>query len=155
MSDPCIPIPSRIIGEFYLRRGPSADISGWIENVLEDYLERTEDDEGWNEEYYDYISVRKWGRAELDEFGDPGRGYHWTPIFLPNGSEISMEYKREKYVAVVKHEKIHYKDKTYTPSEFARIVANNTSRNAWRDLYVRRPGEARWVLADQLRRPQS
>lgn len=155
MSNLCIPISARLIGELYLRRGPSADISGWIENILEDYLDRTEEDEGWNSEYYEYISERKWSKAEFDEFGDPKRGYYWTPIFLPNGTEISMEYKREKHVAVVKHEKIHFKDKTYTPSEFARVVANNTSRNAWRDLFIRKPGEAKWILADQLRRPNS
>lgn len=155
MNHICVPIKSELIGELYLRRGPQQDISGWIESILEDYLERTQDEDGWSEEYYSYVSGKKWDRTKLDEFGDPNKGYNWTPIFIPNGSEISMEYKRQKHTAVVKHEKIHYKDKIYTPSELARAIANHTSRNAWRDLFIRKPGETKWLLADQLRRGKS
>jgi hypothetical protein len=148
----CVPINSELIGEMFLRKGPAQDVSDWVENILQDYLDRTQEDEGWNDEYYDYVGSKKWSRTELEEFGDPKNGYHWTSIFIPNGSEISMEYKREKHTAIVKHERIYYLGETFTPAEFARKVANNTSRNAWRDLYIKKPGEARWTLADQLRR---
>lgn len=155
MSDISVPINSELIGELYLRKGPKVDIANWIGNIIESYLENTENEFGWSDEYYEYVAEKNWDQNRINMFGDPNRGYNWTPIFLPNGSEISMEYKREKHVAVVKHEKIYYEDKTYTPSEFARAIANNTSRNAWRDLFIRKPGESKWILADQLRRTKS
>jgi hypothetical protein len=142
-----IPIESELIGELFLRRGPKTDISSWIESVLEDYLERTSADDGWNEEYYEYISRE----ISQEEFGDPKDGYRWYPLFLPNGTKIYMLYKQKKSHAVVKHGKIHFEKKTYSPSEFASVVAGNTSRNAWRDLYIKRPEDSEWVLANTLR----
>ena len=37
-------------------------------------------------------------------------------------------------------------------AELARAIANNTSRNAWRDLMVKRPHDESWRLAEELRR---
>jgi hypothetical protein len=143
-----IPIDSELVGELFLRRGPKADISGWIEHVLQDYLDRTSNDDGWNEEYYDYLNKE----VSQEEFGDPKDGCRWNPLFLPNGTQIYMLYKQEKSHAVVKFGKIHFNNKTYSPSELASAVAGNTKRNAWRDLYIKRPEDSEWSLADLLRR---
>ncbi len=153
-----IQIDSAMIGEMYLRQGPQADISGWIENVVRDYLERTADEGSWSEAYYKYRERQADTQDFAREFGDPKEGYHWAPLFLPNGTTIRMEYKREAFYAMVKFGKIHFKDNTYSPSELARAIAVGkaglgTSRNAWRDLYIKRPGDPGWVLADDLRRP--
>ena len=51
-----IPLDSELVGELFLRVGPKADISGWIENIVRDYLERTSNDDGWNDEYYEYLN---------------------------------------------------------------------------------------------------
>ena len=147
MSQISIPISSELIGELILRKGPKTDVSTWIENIVEDYLNRTSDDGGWSEEYYDY-------RAEQqvsEEYGDPKDGYHWHPLFLPNGTSIYMIYYGEKSYAKVKFGKIHFKEKTYSPSELSRTIANKTSRNAWRDLYIKRPKDSEWTKAEILR----
>ena len=147
-----VPIDSEIIGELYLRAGrPDTDIGGWIQNVLHDYLERTMDDE-WSESYHLYRFNNAKADDFIDEFGDPKGGYHWAPLYLPNGTLIRMEYKREISQAAVKNDKIEFKGSNYTPSELSRIIANGTNRNAWRDLLIKRPSDTDWCLADDLRR---
>ena len=151
MSNIAIAINSEIIGEMFLRAGPKADISDWMENIVRDYLERTGDDE-WSDAYYVY---RKSQVAVVDfeaEFGDPKGGYHWAPLFLPNGTLIRMEYKKEISDAAVRNNKIEYKGEYFSPSELACVIASGTSRNAWRDLLIKRPGDTDWCLADDLRR---
>lgn len=146
-----IPLDSEIIGELYLRAGPKADISDWIENVVRDYLERTADDK-WSDAYYAYRESQVGALDFAAEFGDLKGGFHWAPLFLPNGTLIRMEYKKEVSSAAVKNNKIDFKGENYSPSELARVIAAGTSRNAWRDLLIKRPGDTDWCLADDLRR---
>jgi len=154
MAQIAIPIDSEIIGEMFLRSGPNADITAWIENVVSDYLDRTVNDE-WSEAYYTYRESQTDSKNFIEEYGDPKGGYHWAPVFLPNGTHIRMEYKKEISQATVKNNKIDYKGKNYSPSELAREIAAGTSRNAWRDLLIKRPGkDTDWCLADDLRRRQ-
>lgn len=149
-----IPIDSEIIGELYLRTGdPKVDTAGWIENVMRDYLERTSEDGNWSEAYYTYRESQSGSENFVAEFGDPKGGYHWAPLFLPNGTHIHMEYKKAISQAVVKHNKIVATNgENYSPSELARFIAKGTNRNAWRDLLIKRPGDTHWCLADELRR---
>lgn len=148
-----IPIDSEIIGELYLRTGdPKIDPAGWIETIVQDYLERTSEDGNWSDAYYAYRELQSGSKNFVKEFGDPKGGYHWTPLFLPNSTLIRMEYKREVSHATVKHNKIDLKGESYSPSELARFIANGTNRNAWRDLLIKRPGDTNWCLADELRR---
>jgi hypothetical protein len=143
-----IGIDSALIGELFLRAGPKADVASMIEGVVKDFLEETADRDGWSDSYYHY---RK-SASDADEFGDPQQGYHWAPVFLNNGTLLRMEYKREAFHASVKFGKIEFNGKNYSPSEFARAIARNTSRNAWRDIMLKRPGDSQWILADELRR---
>lgn len=147
-----VPIDSEIIGELFLRSGPKANISAWIEDLVWGYLERTADDDGWDEAYYDYRVNEAVSKNFTEEFGDPKQGYFWAPLFLPNGTSIRMEYKRETHYAAVKFGKIAYKDQSYSPSELAGFIANGTNRNAWRDLVIKRPGDTEWTLAADLRK---
>ena len=153
MPNIAIPVDSEIVGEMYLRAGnPKVDLTGWIENIVRDYLERTAEDGNWSEAYY-ANRERQSGSADfVAEFGDPKGGYHWTPLFLPNGTIIRMEYKRQISQASVKNNKIEYNGQNYSPSELARVVASGTNRNAWRDLLIKRPDDTDWCLADELRR---
>lgn len=151
MATLAVSLDSEIIGELFLRAGPTADISGWIENIVRDYLERTADDE-WSDAYYAYREQQAGATDFAAEYGDPKGGYHWAPLYLPNGTLIRMEYKKEVFNAVVRHNKIEFKGDAYSPSELARAIASGTSRNAWRDLLVKRPGDTDWALADDLRR---
>jgi hypothetical protein len=150
-----IPVDSEIVGELFLRAGPKANIGSWIENVVRDYLDRTADDGDWSDAYYQHRDRQQLDDAQASEYGSPTEGYHWTPLFLANGTRLCMEYKREKHYAIVKHGKISYNDRTFSPSELARTIANNTSRNAWRDLLVKRPADSDWASAEVLRGQQS
>ena len=63
-----------------------------------------------------------------------------------------MRYKGRQYHAEVRQEQIHYEGETFSPTELARKIASNTSRNAWRDLLIKRPSDQEWQLADVMRR---
>ena len=157
MTTLAVPIDSEIIGALFLRKGPNADIGNWIENILWSYLQNTANDGGWDEAYYEYLDSTLSTDAFEAEFGQRSGGYHWAPPFLPNGTLIRMHYKREAFTATVKFDKIDYRGQSYSPSELARKIAAGdkgigTSRNAWRDLYIKRPEDTEWVLADDLRR---
>lgn len=151
----CVPISAEIIHEMLLRTGPEQDIAGWIESIMWDYLGRTQDTDGWNDEYYDYLE-RRAGESDFKEkYGDATKGYRWQEIDLPNGTQLYMEYKKKKHFASVQFEKIVYEGESFSPAELARKIANGTTRNAWRDIYIKRPGEKEWKLADVFRKQVS
>ncbi|HRI77690.1 MAG TPA: hypothetical protein PLX33_11985 [Alphaproteobacteria bacterium] len=78
------------------------------------------------------------------------KGYHWKDVFLPNGTSLRMKYKDEWYYAAVQGDKILHEGASISPSEFANKVTQ-TSRNAWRDIWVKRPHDIEWIFADSLR----
>lgn len=148
----CVPIDQEIIHQMLLRGGPETNLSSWIEEILWNYLGDTEDNEGWREEYYEFLDRRRGESGFIDKYGDANKGYRWQEIDLPNGTQLYMEYKKQKHYAAVKFEKIIYDDKSYSPAELARKIASGTIRNAWRDIYIKRPGDSKWILADVLRK---
>lgn len=147
-----VPIDSELIGQMFLRQGPKSDVSQLIERVVWDFMERTADEGGWDEAYYAYLEGEKATDDFVAKYGSPKEGYHWAPLFLPNGTKIRMEYKKETHYATVKFSKIEFNGKSYSASELARHIANNTNRNAWRDLLIKMPRDTEWSLADDLRR---
>jgi len=79
------------------------------------------------------------------------KGYRWKNIFMPNGTSLRMKYKGEHHYASVHGDKIIFEGEEVSPSEFANSVTG-TSRNAWRDIWIKRPNDPEWVFADELRR---
>jgi hypothetical protein len=79
-----------------------------------------------------------------------GRGHQWKNLFLPDGTEVRMQYKGKYHYAKVEGDQLVYEGEPTTPGSLANTIAR-TSRNAWRDLWVKRPGDASWSLADDLR----
>lgn len=83
-----------------------------------------------------------------------GQGFLWESptgnVFLPSGTEIRMRYKHDEYFATVDGDQIFYEHKPYTPSQLANTITQ-TSRNAWRDLWIKFPGDEDWELAENLR----
>ena len=83
-----------------------------------------------------------------------GRGYTWkhkdTHVFMPHGTDIRMRYKDQTYYAKVKGDEIIYQGMPHSPSSLANTITNS-SRNAWRDLWIKKPGQSNWVLADNCR----
>ena len=78
------------------------------------------------------------------------RGYQWKNLFLPDGTEIRMQYKGVYSYANVDGDVLLYSGKPFSPSTMANTVTGS-SRNAWKDIWVKRPGDADWCLADDLR----
>ncbi|MBK8456555.1 MAG: hypothetical protein IPL47_05070 [Phyllobacteriaceae bacterium] len=76
----------------------------------------------------------------------------WKKVEVPSGSEVRMAYDGMHHYAEVRDGKIVENGNRYTPSEWASKVANGTSRNAWRDLWFRKPLSKNWDLADDLRK---
>jgi len=79
-----------------------------------------------------------------------GRGYQWKGLFLPDSTELRMQYKGEYHYARVDGDQLLYQGEATTPASLANTVAGS-SRNAWRDLWIKRPADVEWHLADDLR----
>lgn len=134
-----------------VRRSGNADVSHFIAHSVESFLERTEGDPHiWSDEYIEKLADEE-DEAFREKYGDPGRGYQWGTVFLLNGAQIRMSYKGQDTYAEIRHARFCFGKESMSPSQFARRVADNTNRNAWRDLYIKFPGDASWTLADSLR----
>lgn len=89
--------------------------------------------------------------GEAPSGGPAQRGYRWKDVFLPEGTELCFTHKGRTYGAMVAGGRILHEGEPVTPSRFINAVAG-PGRNAWIGLWVRRPADAVWVLADDLRR---
>ncbi|WP_295999336.1 hypothetical protein [Rugamonas sp.] len=79
------------------------------------------------------------------------RGYQWKSLFLPEGTILrSWSYGEHNY-ACVEGDRIIHQGRAVSPNQFAQSFARST-RNAWSDLFVRRPGDKQFKLARHLRR---
>ena len=150
-----VPFPRDLYNKVIIRSGGKVDpiqvaiwqLKTWIEVASLDMDEWTEEGlKAWLHEFEN---------TSAPSMGDPSKGYQWKEVFLPNGSDIRMTYSGQNCYAQVRREKIIYKDDTYSPSQLASKIAHNSSRNAWRDLWIRFPGDTKWKLADEIRRHES
>ena len=80
------------------------------------------------------------------------RGFQWKSLLLPPGTQVRMKYKGVVYHASIEGDDFVYKSKKVTPSDFANSIAENTARNAWRDLWIKRPSDRDFRLADEIRK---
>jgi hypothetical protein len=78
-------------------------------------------------------------------------GYRWKNVFLPEGTVLYFNYRGTKYYARVVGTEIVYDGKPMSPSEFVNIISG-APRNAWRDIWVKKPMDPRWETANDLRR---
>lgn len=91
-------------------------------------------------------------QAKLSPGCDPAsvRGYQWKSVFLPEGTVLrSWSYGEHNY-AQVEGDQIVHRGEAVSPNQFAQLFARAT-RNAWSDLYIRRPGDKQFKLACRLR----
>ncbi len=79
------------------------------------------------------------------------RGYMWKDLNLPAGTQARMKYKGSWHYAAVDGDDFMVDGQPMSPSQFANTVTSS-SRNAWRDVYIKRPADSGWTLADTLRR---
>ncbi|MCG2586732.1 hypothetical protein [Massilia sp. TS11] len=92
-------------------------------------------------------AIRFW----LDFQGDSLRGYQWKSLFLPEGTQLRVCYAGRYHVAQVEGDDIIYAGRPLSPRQFV-IAVMHCVRNAWREVWLRCPGDARWHLADTRRR---
>jgi hypothetical protein len=78
------------------------------------------------------------------------RGYMWKHLFLPHGTTVRMKYQGQFHYAKVTGDDLVFDGQPISPSEFANRVTG-TSRNAWRDLWIKRPFDQDYYLAETLR----
>jgi hypothetical protein len=79
------------------------------------------------------------------------RGYQWKSLFLPEGTRLRMHYKNRFAYAEVCGDAIVHEGVAMSPRQFTNHVAGCV-RNAWRELWIRCPGDGSWHLADTRRR---
>lgn len=95
-----------------------------------------------------WLQNASWKPELLQE--SSARGYQWKGLFLPDGTEIRMQYKGAYAYARVEGDDIVYRGQPISPASLANTVAGS-SRNAWRDLWLKRPADKEWRLADDCR----
>ncbi len=78
------------------------------------------------------------------------RGYQWKSLFLPAGTLVRFTYRREMYHAEIRGDRLMYEGRSYSPRQLI-LKVTGTVRNAWRELWLRCPGDFRWHLADTRR----
>ncbi len=120
----------KLIGQLRVRGG-SQDLSAAITSAIELWLRE---------------------QSKLASGSDPAsvRGYQWKALFLPEGTVLrSWSYGEHNY-ARVEGDQIIHEGRAVSPNQFAQSFAR-TTRNAWTDLYLRRPEDKQFKLACRLR----
>jgi hypothetical protein len=105
-----------------------------------------------------YEAIRAAVKFWIAEQGDDAQlaashlsGYQWKELFLPNGTEVRANYDTQPHYAMVDNDLLCYHGQPMSPRQFTQAVAGE-GRNAWRDLWVRLPGERQWRRAANMRR---
>lgn len=151
MSNLAVLVRADLVSEIIIRSQGKADVGSMIEHAIETFLDRTRGDSSiWSEEHAQTVASEEEDDI-LTKVGHPSKGYRWHSLMLPNGTALKISYKGQEKVAEVRHQQIYYQGTPCSPSQFASRVANNTSRNAWRDIWIKRPSDRNWVFADTLR----
>jgi hypothetical protein len=99
-------------------------------------------------------AVQAWlqqiARADPQAAQAAARGYQWKSLFLPEGTCVRFDYRRQTHHAEVRGDRIVYQGEAYSPRQLL-LHLTGTVRNAWRELWLRSPGDFRWHLADTRR----
>ena len=135
MPDISVPIAtSTFIGlvDFLRERKSSRDPLEVIESAIDYWMDNAE----WKEEILSPSSL--------------ATGYSWKTVFLPSGTVLRIRYDSEYHYAKVEGDKLTYEGRTVSPNQFAMMVAG-CARDAWRDLWVKRPGDTDFVVANSVR----
>lgn len=102
-------------------------------------------------------AIRAWLAANADQCHDErgaagaAAGYQWKELFLPEGTELRMTFNGEAHHARVRGDAIVHRGRRVSPRQLTIAVAGD-GRSAWRDLWLRLPGEQHFRPACLLRR---
>jgi hypothetical protein len=82
-------------------------------------------------------------------------GYSWKSLFLPSGTVLRLRYESEYHYAKIEGDKLVYDGAPIrSPNRFALRVTGG-ARDAWRDVWIKRPGDEDFVVADSFRSKRS
>ncbi|HJV01256.1 MAG TPA: hypothetical protein VJ752_11950 [Burkholderiaceae bacterium] len=98
-------------------------------------------------------AVRSWiAREDAGTAAAPPsiHGYQWKQLFLPEGTNMRTTFQGQVAYAAVLGDAIIADGTRVSPSQFVNAHGCG-NRNAWRALWLRFPGEARWRLAAHCR----
>ena len=95
-----------------------------------------------------WLANANWKPELLCESGTPG--YQWKTLFLPDKTEMRMQYKGKYFYARVMGDQVIYNGNPISPASFVNTVTG-TSRNAWRDVWIKRPSDTEWQFANECR----
>jgi len=110
------------------------DYTSVIERIVDDFLERTEDD---------------FNNSLLNL----GEGYLWENLFLPENTKLRTKYFGEFKTATLRKNKFWFEGKAYnSPSIVCKVMRGNTSNNAWRMFDIQRPTDLQYRSAEKLRK---
>ncbi len=100
------------------------------------------------------LALERWlaDPAAFAPGADPAgvHGYQWKTLFLPEGTVLKSWSYGENNYACVEGDQIIHNGRAVSPNQFAQSFARST-RNAWQDLFIRRPGDKTFKLANRLR----
>ncbi len=94
-------------------------------------------------------ALQQWMAAQREVI-TPLRGYQWKCLFLPDQTKLRMHVGASWHYADVLGDELVFQGRAVSPRQLTIAVAGD-GRNAWRDLWVRRPGEKNWTIASVLR----
>jgi len=127
-----VPVSVRLYRELLNRHSTRANAV--IEDVVEDFLDRTTDTKG---------------RAPRNR----GAGIMWESIFLPEGTRLRTKYYQQYKYAEVRGDKVIFEGKTFSSvARSTNKMRGNTQNNAWKVLQVLLPDSNQWVHATALRK---
>jgi hypothetical protein len=128
-----VPLPHDLYAQLVMRY--QTGVSSVLEHVIQDFLDRTEDD----------LAAKQEDARE--------NGVQWDALFLPHGTQIRTKYFGKYPIAgVVAGEILWEGQKFASMSQLARAMRGNTSNNAWVVLELKRPTDRDWIRADRLRK---
>jgi len=127
-----VPFPIRLYRELLDRH--SIGINSVIENVVEDFLERTAD-------------------SSQNKVRNRGAGIFWDTLFLPDSTRLRTKHRGQYKYADVKGDSIKYDDWSFSSvAQAANKMRADTSNNAWKVLEILFPSSTKWVQASRIRR---
>ncbi len=109
------------------------DYSSAIDDVIEDFLERTSD-------------------QDQTLLGQRNDGYIWDQLTLPAGTELRTRYYDQWQVAILKNGQFSHNNQLFkSPAKVCNAMRGNTSTNAWHMLQVKRPQDIDFKKAEKFR----
>ena len=84
----------------------------------------------------------------------PSRGFQWKDLFLPEGTELRMSTAGGTHYACVVEDHILFNGRKVSPRGMTLAIAGD-GRNAWRDVWLKFPGDQQYLPASRCRREQA